>query len=46
MSSSKRTLLILGGALVVLTGISALFGSGRDTPSAVSYTHLRAHETS
>lgn len=33
MSSSKRTLLILGGALVILTGISALVGGGPDTPS-------------
>lgn len=33
MSSSKRTLLILGGALVVLTGISALVGGGPDTPA-------------
>ena len=38
MSSSKRTLLILGGALVVLTGISALFGSGPDTPSVDTET--------
>lgn len=33
MSSSKRTLLILGGALVVLTGISALVGGGPESPS-------------
>ena len=31
MSSSKRTLLILVGVVVLLTGISALIGSGQDT---------------
>ena len=38
MSSSKRTLLILGGVLVVLTGLSALFGSGPDTPTVDTET--------
>ena len=38
MSSSKRTLLIFGGVLVVLTVVSAVFGNGQDAPSVDTET--------
>ena len=38
MKSRKRILLILGGALVVLWGLSALFGSGPDAPTVDTET--------
>jgi len=38
MSSSKRTLLIFGGVLVVLTVVSAVFGNRQDAPAVDTET--------